>query len=76
MNPKQQAVSANFGFLSTRYPELERIGARCERYFSEDPIISLMTVRRFGEVLEGLKAQLGPGCRSIRCAGASPEAQL
>jgi hypothetical protein len=41
------ATFSNFGFLAARYPELERIGARSERYFSEDPIISLMTVRRF-----------------------------
>jgi type I restriction enzyme, R subunit len=56
MNAKEQATSSNFSFLGTRYPELERIGARSERYFSEDPIISLMTVRRFGEVLAQLVA--------------------
>jgi type I restriction enzyme, R subunit len=56
VNATGQATSLNFGFLSTRYPELERIGARSEHYFSEDPIISLMTVRRFGEVLAQLVA--------------------
>jgi type I restriction enzyme R subunit len=50
------ATFSNFGFLAARYPELERIGARSERYFSEDPIISLMTVRRFGGVLAQLAA--------------------
>jgi type I restriction enzyme, R subunit len=55
MNARDQAPS-NFAFLSKRYPELERIGARSERYFSEDPIISLITVRRFGEVLAQLAA--------------------
>jgi hypothetical protein len=34
----RQATSSNFGFLGVRYPELERIAARSERYFSEDPI--------------------------------------
>jgi hypothetical protein len=34
-------------FLSKRYPELERIGARCERFFSDDPVFSLIAVRRF-----------------------------
>ena len=56
MNATQQAVSPNFGFLSKRYPELERIGAQSERYFSDDPIVSLITIRRFGEVLAQLVA--------------------
>jgi type I restriction enzyme, R subunit len=51
-----RGVSANFSFLGARYPELERIGARSERYFTEDPIVSLMTLRRFGEILAQLVA--------------------
>jgi type I restriction enzyme, R subunit len=54
MNPSEGF--SNFGFLSKRYPQLERIGARSERYFSDDPIISLMTIRRFGELLAQLAA--------------------
>ena len=49
-------ASANFGFLSKCYPELERIGARGERYFADDPVITLISVRRFGEVLAQLVA--------------------
>ena len=56
MNATEQATSSNFSFLGARYPDLERIGARSERYFSDDPIISLITVRRFGEVLAQLVA--------------------
>jgi hypothetical protein len=29
----EDATSPNFGFLAKRYPELERIAARSERYF-------------------------------------------
>jgi hypothetical protein len=36
--------------------ELERIGAQSERYFSNDPIVSLITIRQFGEVLAQLAA--------------------
>jgi type I restriction enzyme R subunit len=50
------ATFSNFGFLAARYPELEQIGARSERYFSDDPIVSLITIRRFGEVLAQLTA--------------------
>jgi type I restriction enzyme R subunit len=56
MNAKGQATSSNFGFLVKGYPELERIGALCERYFSDDPVISLITVRQFGELLAQLVA--------------------
>lgn len=51
-----QVTSANFSFLAKRYPELERIGALSERYFSDEPIVSLMTLRQFGEVLAQLVA--------------------
>lgn len=44
------------GDLAKRYAELERIEVRSERYFSDDLIISLITIRRFGEVLAQLTA--------------------
>jgi hypothetical protein len=43
----EQATSSNFSFLGARYPELERIAARSERYFSDDPVVSLIIVRQF-----------------------------
>jgi hypothetical protein len=46
MNATGQATSSNFGFLAKRYPQLERVGAPAERYFSDDPIVSLITLRR------------------------------
>ena len=51
MTGKELPKSSNFGFLAKRYPQLERIGARGERYFSDDPVITLISVRQFGEVL-------------------------
>jgi type I restriction enzyme, R subunit len=56
MDATEQATSFNFGFLRKRYPQLERIGAQSERYFSDDPIVSLITIRQFGEVLAQLAA--------------------
>jgi type I restriction enzyme R subunit len=56
MNAEGQATSSNFGFLAKRYPQLERIGALGERYFSDDPIVSLIRVRQFGEMLAQLVA--------------------
>ena len=47
---------ANFHFLAKRYPHLERIGALSERYFSEDPIVALITLRQFGGALAQLVA--------------------
>jgi len=32
MNTTEHATSPNFSFLAKRYPQLERIGARSERY--------------------------------------------
>jgi type I restriction enzyme, R subunit len=52
----EDVTSPNFGFLAKRYPELERIAARSERYFSGDPIVSLITLRQFGEALAQLVA--------------------
>jgi type I restriction enzyme R subunit len=56
MNATAQATPSNFAFLAKRYPQLERIGALVERYFSDDPIVSLITVRQFGEMLAQLVA--------------------
>jgi len=56
MNTTEHATSPNFSFLAKRYPELERIGACNERYFSDDPIVSLITIRQFGEALAQLVA--------------------
>src|SRR5436190_8298346 len=56
MKAKGEAISSNFGFLAKRYPQVELIGALSERYFSDDPIVSLMTVRQFGEGLAQLVA--------------------
>jgi type I restriction enzyme R subunit len=52
MKPK----SANFNFLTKRYPDLERIGALCEHYFTIDPIVALITLRQFGELLAQMVA--------------------
>src|ERR1700722_4491243 len=56
MTATEDAISPNFGFLAKRYPELERIAARSERHFSVDPIVSLITLRQFGEGLAQLVA--------------------
>src|SRR3984957_8557518 len=56
MTATEDATSPNFGFLAKRYPELEQIAARSERYFSDDPIVSLITLRQFGEALAQLVA--------------------
>ena len=46
MTATEDATSPNFGFLAKRYPELEQIAARSEHYFSDDPIVSLITLRQ------------------------------
>jgi type I restriction enzyme R subunit len=51
-----EVTSSNFDFLAKRYPQLERLGALGERYFSDDPVVSLIRVRQFGEVLAQLVA--------------------
>jgi type I restriction enzyme R subunit len=51
MNANQQPKSANFNFLAKRYPDLERMGALCEYYFTSDPIVALIHLRQFGELL-------------------------
>jgi len=56
MNANQQPKSANFNFLAKHYPDLERIGAICEHYFTAGPIVALITLRRFGELLAQMAA--------------------
>jgi type I restriction enzyme, R subunit len=56
MSTGGQATSSNFNFLAKRYPELERVGALGERYFSDDPVVSLIRLRQFGEALAQLVA--------------------
>ncbi|MDE5452546.1 type I restriction-modification system endonuclease [Bradyrhizobium sp. CSA112] len=72
MNAKAQPKSANFNFLARRYPDLERIGALCERYFSDDPIIALITVRQFGELL----AQMVAARSGLLADASEPQADL
>ncbi|MGY3413071.1 hypothetical protein ACVWZV_009237 [Bradyrhizobium sp. GM5.1] len=54
--PSGPPKSANFSFLAKRYPDLDRIGAGCERYFSDDPVVTLILLRQFGEVLAQMLA--------------------
>jgi type I restriction enzyme R subunit len=56
MNGLGQPKSANFNFLAKRLPELERIGALSEHYFASDPIVALITIRQFGELLAQIVA--------------------
>ena len=73
MDAKGQATSSsNFGFLAQRYPQLERIGALGERYFSDDPVVSLITVRQFGETL----AQLVAARSGLFTDASEPQADL
>ncbi|MGY8679574.1 DEAD/DEAH box helicase family protein [Bradyrhizobium sp. UFLA05-153] len=56
MNGLGQPKSANFYFLAKRFPDLERIGALSEHYFTSDPIVALITIRQFGELLAQIVA--------------------
>ena len=56
MNAKRHPVSSNFNFLAKRHPQLERLGALSEHYFSDDPIGALIRLRQFGEALAQLVA--------------------
>ena len=56
MSATGEATSSNFGFLAKSYPQLERGGVLAERYFSDDPIVSLIAMRQFGEALAQLVA--------------------
>jgi type I restriction enzyme R subunit len=49
-------VSPNFGFLKVHDPQLVRLGALAERYFTNDPNTSLIKLRQFGELLAQLTA--------------------
>ncbi|TBR56546.1 type I restriction-modification system endonuclease [Westiellopsis prolifica IICB1] len=53
-------VSPNFGFLEIHDPQLVRLGALAERYFTDDPNTCLIKLRQFGELLAQLiAAQVG-----------------
>lgn len=45
------ATSPNFAFLATVEPSLVQLAARAERYVFDDPVVSLVKTRQFGEVL-------------------------
>jgi type I restriction enzyme R subunit len=47
----QAPSSANFRFLVTHERSLDQLGALAERYFTDDPVTSLIKLRQFGEVL-------------------------
>jgi type I restriction enzyme R subunit len=49
-------ASQNFGFLDSHDPQLMRLGALAERYFADDPNISLIKLRQFAELLAQLTA--------------------
>lgn len=72
MKASEQPKSANFNFLAKRYPDLERIGALCERYFSDDPIVALFTIRQFGELL----AQMVAARSGLLTDASEPQADL
>jgi hypothetical protein len=63
----EQATSSNFSFLGARHPELERIAARSERYFSDDPVVSLIIARQCSEILAQLVAAASRGRSSALC---------
>lgn len=52
--------------------DLEQVGARSERYFSDDPVISLITIRRFGE----LCAQVVAARSGLLTDAGEPQAEL
>ncbi|MBD2415637.1 type I restriction-modification system endonuclease [Nostoc calcicola FACHB-3891] len=49
-------VSPNFGFLEIHDPQLVRLGALAEKYFTDDPNTCLIKLRQFGELLAQLIA--------------------
>ena len=49
-------VSLNFAFLESHDPQLVRLGALAEQYFTTDPNTSLIKLRQFGELLAQLAA--------------------
>jgi type I restriction enzyme R subunit len=60
-------VSPNFGFLAVHDPQLVRLGALAERYFTNDPNTCVIKLRQFGELLAQLiAAQVGIYVREER----------
>jgi type I restriction enzyme, R subunit len=56
----QQKIQSNFDALKAYEPELWRLGALAERYFTEDPNTSLLKLRQFSEILaQSLAARAG-----------------
>lgn len=56
----QQKIQSNFDALKAYEPELWRLGALAERYFTEDPNTSLLKLRQFSEILaQSLAARIG-----------------
>lgn len=49
-------VSLNFAFLEVHNPQLVRLGALAEQYFTSDPNTCLIKLRQFGELLAQLTA--------------------
>lgn len=49
-------VSFNFAFLAVHDPQLVRLGALAEQYFTSDPNTCLIKLRQFGELLAQLVA--------------------
>lgn len=49
-------VSVNFAFLAAHDPQLVRLGALAEQYFTSDPNTCLIKLRQFGELLAQLAA--------------------
>jgi hypothetical protein len=49
-------TSANFSFLAAHDAQLVRLGTQAERYFKEDPVTSLIKLRRYGEALAQIVA--------------------
>lgn len=49
-------VSLNFAFLDVHDPQLVRLGALAEQYFTSDPNTCLIKLRQFGELLAQLVA--------------------
>jgi type I restriction enzyme R subunit len=43
--------SHNFGFLAAHDPELVRLGADAERFFAQDPDVTILRLRQIGELL-------------------------
>src|SRR5262245_7774217 len=64
--------SSNFNFLAKHSPQLVRLGALAERYFSDDPNTCLIKLRQYGEVL----AQLTAANAGLFTSDQEPQADL